>query len=142
MNHYERLEVEPGAAPDELRRAYRRLALLHHPDHNHGDNEAATNRMIAINQAFATLSDPARRFDYDRRLGRATPNRAARGPTMRGPTTQQRGSQDAQPSPAGSRDDDVARTARREAKEQAAADAKRRGYRDPEDGDRPGQKRR
>ena len=47
-----------------IRRAYLRLAREHHPDLNPGEPEAIS-QMGVINTAYATLSDPARRADYD-----------------------------------------------------------------------------
>lgn len=57
---YDALGVGPSASAEEIRRAYRRLALEHHPDKG-GDPE----RMIAIQQAYETLSNPQRRARYD-----------------------------------------------------------------------------
>ncbi|HMK07406.1 MAG TPA: molecular chaperone DnaJ [Anaerolineales bacterium] len=63
-DYYEVLEVGRGASPEELRRAYRRLAKQHHPDVNkdHGSEE----RFKEINEAYAVLSDEERRASYDR----------------------------------------------------------------------------
>jgi curved DNA-binding protein CbpA len=60
---YERLGVTADADPDALRAAYRRRALELHPDHG-GD----ATRMAAVNEAWAVLSDPARRHAYDASL--------------------------------------------------------------------------
>lgn len=64
MSHYDVLGVVPSADDATLRRAYLDLARRHHPDREGGD----AARMQAINQAWATLSDPARRAQYDRSL--------------------------------------------------------------------------
>jgi molecular chaperone DnaJ len=63
-DYYEVLEVGRSASPDELRRAYRRLAKQFHPDVNkdHGSEE----RFKEINEAYAVLSDEERRASYDR----------------------------------------------------------------------------
>ena len=61
MNLYEVLGVAQTAPPAEVRQAYVALARQHHPDRTGGDADA----MRAVNQAWATLSDPARRAEYD-----------------------------------------------------------------------------
>ena len=58
--HYEVLGVAPSAPTSEVRRAYVALARRHHPDSG-GD----TSRMQAVNEAWQTLRDPARRAHYD-----------------------------------------------------------------------------
>ena len=64
--HYEILGVEPDAGVEEIQRAYRLLALRHHPDVA-PDTDPST--MAAINGAWAVLSDPVRRHNYDFALG-------------------------------------------------------------------------
>lgn len=61
---YEVLGVARNASQDEIRSAYRRLAREHHPDVNQGDPEAE-RRFKEINLAYQTLSDAARRRQYD-----------------------------------------------------------------------------
>ena len=48
-----------------LKRAYRRLALLYHPDKNPADPEAAAAKFLEISEAYRVLSDDARRREYD-----------------------------------------------------------------------------
>lgn len=60
MNHYEILGVAEKATAEEIKRAYRRLASQHHPDKG-GDK----NRFQEIQQAYDTLSDNAKRQQYD-----------------------------------------------------------------------------
>ena len=129
MNHYERLGVDRDVTSVELARAYRKLARQHHPDRNGDDTEQATKRMVALNEAFAVLSDPVRRFDYDRSLDRASGGTSKSQPPAKDPISPT--AETAQPEPP---PDDPVRRARREAKERAAAEAKRRGYRDHNDG--------
>jgi DnaJ-class molecular chaperone len=63
-DYYEILGLASDAGPKQIRDAYRRLALLHHPDRNRGSSEAA-DRMKGINEAYAVLSDPQKRKEYD-----------------------------------------------------------------------------
>ena len=65
-SHYERLGVAPHASHEEIRRAYRALAQVHHPDAN---PEAVDAAMIEINAAWEVLGDPTRRREYDRAIG-------------------------------------------------------------------------
>ena len=67
-SHYTTLGVAPTASQSEIRAAYRRLALEHHPDRN----TRGVDRMARVNAAYAVLDSPrARRsYDYDLRFGR------------------------------------------------------------------------
>jgi curved DNA-binding protein CbpA len=71
--HYRVLEIEPTAQPIEIKKAYRRLALQHHPDRNNGSPES-TERFKAIGEAYEVLSDPAQRARYDASLKYGGPN--------------------------------------------------------------------
>jgi hypothetical protein len=66
--HYEVLGVAPDAGAAEVRRAYLAMARRHHPDRDGGD----AARMRRVNEAWATLGDPARRREYDLVLRRPT----------------------------------------------------------------------
>ncbi|WP_292521629.1 J domain-containing protein [Methanoculleus sp.] len=61
--YYDILDVPPDAAVDEIRAAYRRLAKQYHPDVN--SDPDASERFIAIQQAYETLIDPDARARYD-----------------------------------------------------------------------------
>ncbi|KAJ7087530.1 hypothetical protein B0H15DRAFT_842327 [Mycena belliarum] len=65
MDLYAILEVSENASAEEIKRAYRKKALVHHPDKNPNDVEAATKRFNRVSEAYETLSDTNRRSDYD-----------------------------------------------------------------------------
>jgi molecular chaperone DnaJ len=73
-DYYALLGVPVGADAEELRRAWRRLALRWHPDRA-GDGAKATFQQISV--AYAVLSDPIARAAYDRRRRAAEPGRAS-----------------------------------------------------------------
>ena len=64
-DYYEMLGVSRDASDNELKRAYRQLAMQCHPDKNPGD-KAAEDRFKQISEAYAVLSDPDKRAHYDR----------------------------------------------------------------------------
>ncbi len=68
-DYYEILGVQRGATPEELKAAFRKMALKYHPDRNPGDH-TAEEKFKELNEAYSVLSDPDRRAYYDR-VGRA-----------------------------------------------------------------------
>jgi curved DNA-binding protein CbpA len=67
-DYYQVLHITPAATFDEVHKVYRALAMLYHPDRNPTPDAGST--MAAINEAYAILSDPARRREYDQeRIG-------------------------------------------------------------------------
>jgi molecular chaperone DnaJ len=63
-DYYEVLGVDRQASQDQLKRAYRKLAMQFHPDRNGGDPEAE-QRFKEVGEAYQVLSDPERRQRYD-----------------------------------------------------------------------------
>jgi molecular chaperone DnaJ len=61
---YKTLGVDKKASDDEIKKAYRKLARQYHPDTNHGD-PASEERFKEVQGAYAILSDPAKRKQYD-----------------------------------------------------------------------------
>lgn len=64
MDYYKLLGVEKSASPEEIKKAYRKLALKHHPDRNKGNKEAE-EQFKKISEAYAVLSDKEKRQQYD-----------------------------------------------------------------------------
>ena len=71
-DYYATLGLERGASETDIRRAFRRLALLHHPDRNNGDSFAA-DRFRALVDAYEALTDPRRRPQMARPRSRPSP---------------------------------------------------------------------
>src|SRR5712691_3928541 len=65
QDFYEILGVSKSANADELKRAYRKLAMQHHPDRNSGD-KTAEQKFKDLNEAYDILKDDQKRAAYDR----------------------------------------------------------------------------
>lgn len=63
-DYYKTLGVEKNASKDDIKKAFRKLAHEHHPDKNKG-NEAASAKFKEASEAYSTLSDDAKRQQYD-----------------------------------------------------------------------------
>ena len=59
-DYYSVLGVDKGASQEEIKKAFRKLSMKHHPDHG-GDEE----QFKELNEAYSTLSDPQKRNEYD-----------------------------------------------------------------------------
>jgi molecular chaperone DnaJ len=64
MNYYEELGIQSTATPEEIKKAYRKLALKYHPDRNSQDAKA-TEKFKRVTEAYSILSDPKKRAEYD-----------------------------------------------------------------------------
>src|SRR3982750_2261042 len=62
---YEILGVSKTASPDEIKKAYRKVAMQYHPDRNPGD-KASEEKFKEAAEAYEILSDPDKRAQYDR----------------------------------------------------------------------------
>jgi len=66
--HYDVLELKQDATLKDIKKAYRKLAVQHHPDRNIGNEEESTIKFREISEAYEVLSDEGMRRDYDNQL--------------------------------------------------------------------------
>ena len=64
-DYYEVLGVSRSATADEIKKAYRRLAMKHHPDRNKDDHDAAETKFKEAKEAYEVLKDADKRATYD-----------------------------------------------------------------------------
>src|SRR3954471_4596066 len=72
-DYYETLGVQKGASGDELKKAYRSMAMKYHPDKNQGD-KTAEQKFKEISEAYEILKDDQKRAAYDQFGHRAFEN--------------------------------------------------------------------
>ncbi|UCE81834.1 MAG: DnaJ domain-containing protein [Deltaproteobacteria bacterium] len=77
-DYYKILDISADASEDQIRKAYRKLALKYHPDHNPGDSKAE-ERFKEIAEAYGVLIDPEKRAQYDQWLRAGAQERMAGG---------------------------------------------------------------
>jgi molecular chaperone DnaJ len=80
QDFYELLGVARGASPEDIKKAYRKLAMEHHPDRNAGD-KAAEQKFKDLSEAYEVLKDEQKRAAYDRFGHAAFENGGGRGGT-------------------------------------------------------------
>ena len=64
-DYYEVLGVDKSASPDEIKKAYRKLAKQYHPDLNPDDKEGAEAKFKEATEAYEVLSDTEKKQKYD-----------------------------------------------------------------------------
>jgi curved DNA-binding protein len=64
-DYYRILGVPRNASDGEVKKAYRKLAMQYHPDHNPGKEQWANEKFKEINEAYGVLGDPQKRKQYD-----------------------------------------------------------------------------
>lgn len=93
-SHYALLGLKPGASVQAIRRAYRDLSKLYHPDTTTLPAAIATDKFQQLNEAYATLSNPERRLAYDHKIGYSRISVMQSRPDLNQPMSGQRGDRD------------------------------------------------
>jgi molecular chaperone DnaJ len=68
-DYYQILGVSKDASGEDIRKAFRHLALRYHPDHNPGNPKEAEEKFKAMNEAYEVLGDEQKKRYYDRLIG-------------------------------------------------------------------------
>ena len=79
-DYYKILGLNNNASQDEIKKAYRKLAMQYHPDRNHGKEEWANEKFKEINEAFSVLGDPEKRRQYEWHSVKGTKKQAEKEP--------------------------------------------------------------
>ena len=84
-DYYDTLGVPKNASDDDIKKAYRKLAMKHHPDRNQGDTKVSEEKFKEAKEAYEVLSDENKRAAYDQ-YGHAgvDPNMRGGGPGAEG----------------------------------------------------------
>ncbi len=77
VSYFDVLNVSAAASDEEVRRAYRRLAIKHHPDHNPYNRELSKHRFHLITEAYANIKTEQQRLAYAKRIGKIKVTTAA-----------------------------------------------------------------
>ncbi len=88
--HYGLLGLHPSASAIEIRRSYRELSKLYHPDTTDLPPSVATAKFQQLNNAYATLSNPERRLAYDLKIGYSRVNVIQSPPGFNTPVSRSR----------------------------------------------------
>jgi curved DNA-binding protein CbpA len=90
-SYYGLLGLHPSASPIEIRRSYRELSKLYHPDTTNLSPAVATAKFQQLNNAYATLSNPERRIAYDLKIGYSRINAIQQPSNFNTPASESRG---------------------------------------------------